>query len=237
MRIPLEDKKAVYLPGVFAGHAMTVRANSNDQLVCRNVLSGREYRHIRLAPDQVWMDVGAHIGAFSRLIHGKVKRVLAYEPDHYNALLFITNLRMAENVTFVEAAVWKKTTTVTLWKNRHGGKDMHSLYHRNGRSPVPVRAVDFAVQLFESKATCVKIDAEGAEWDLFIYLEERHPNLWDQIEQLVFEFHFRPLGAPEPKENYRFLLGLLESKGFAVKALDPGRVKRHWHTVVWAGRE
>ena len=111
-----------------------------------------------VGPEDVFFDVGAHIGFFSVCAGGLGARVVAVEPDPRHAARLRTNARLnGLDVVVVEAAAWDESGTVGLVE---GG---------SAKERSAVVGDDVAATTLDDVAerhgmpTVIKLDVEGAE--------------------------------------------------------------------------
>jgi FkbM family methyltransferase len=126
---------------------------------------------------QTFIDVGAHIGYFSRLAAhcvGPTGRVYSFEPTPSTFELLDKNLRPHANATPIQAAVWNSAGSLSLMDNGPGYSPYNSMFQ--SRLPESVRrrvdtsihevtaiALDNFVDQRGITPDVVKIDAESAE--------------------------------------------------------------------------
>jgi FkbM family methyltransferase len=210
------------------GFCFRVRRNTNDLFVLKENLKQRTYlRRIRLEKTDVWLDVGANIGAFAVSIAREVKHVHCYEPDRGNFDLLLQNLTLnkVSNVTAHRAAIVPgNETTIEFFLTKGRNKGSHSLYAKRGREKVIVPSMGIANVLRSVHPTKIKIDAEGVEADLILAA-----NL-DRIREVVFEYH--RLLAKNKGTTFAKVLAKLD-KHFPTVVCN--RRSAAWFQVVWAG--
>jgi FkbM family methyltransferase len=141
------------------------------------IMKENSYGALDMNENDTVIDIGAHIGIFSRKVLAKGARVLAaYEPESDNCRLLNLNLSeydkslwnvqqaavVADDFPFVEERYAK------LWIDAAGDGDssrtaLHSLYRiRGARVPVLVPAVTWS-SVLALNPTVLKVDVEGAE--------------------------------------------------------------------------
>jgi FkbM family methyltransferase len=167
-------------------HRFETRENTLDSYVLAEVRRGAYEHGITYAPTDVWLDAGAHIGAFSVTTAHRVRGIVAVEPNPENFAMLKANLAMNEiqNVTPLEAAlVTTDATEITLYLN--GGKNTgnHSVLAKRGRDGITVPAVNINRVIETAEVNKIKLDVEGAEPALVAAID------WSRIEQLAMEFH------------------------------------------------
>lgn len=166
-----------------------------------------------LAPDAVVMDCGAYIGTFAAAcVEQGAKFVRCYEAAPKNAALLRQNMeRYGDYVHVVEGAlVSHRATSVSLTMSSFSGANS-IVPSANRPKFIQVPAINFRDQLLRLGPTVVKLDVEGAEYDLLA-------SLWSgdlsTVESLFIEFH-----PTEDREAKIDAIGLyLKSEGLTVVA-------------------
>jgi FkbM family methyltransferase len=180
-------------------------------MIFNSVVVLNEYRlPPRFAPDDIVIDVGAHIGSFAYAVVTRGgEHVYSIEPDRANCACARENLKPCiENghVQLMEGAVWRSDPNDD--ELRFDG------YHEFPRSfagmegilntgsgsvvwgigdPVAKVALDDAIDLVtnhgEHRVRLLKLDCEGAEWPALLTSRRLH-----LIDEIVGEFH--EIGGP-----------------------------------------
>ena len=166
------------------------RRKSLDISILREVFRDGNYEVCTFRKGDRWLDIGAHIGAFSVLAAPKVESVRAYEADARNYGFLVDNLALNEcwNVEAHLEAVAGSNGTRVLWKHPKRNTAAHSLIMQDGFKPSRIAALDINDILGD--ATCVKMDVEGAEWEIVRAVED-----WGGVRQIIVEFHHQLLRA------------------------------------------
>jgi len=173
----------------------TLRADSVDPLVFRQVFVDREYDHAMLGsihPKQI-IDAGAHIGSASVFFAKKFPdaRIIAVEPDAMNFELLRENTKSYENIIPVNAALWREDTRVNLTNPNDTSWAFRVEAGTTGNGAGKVRAVTLPTILREfgiEKVDVLKMDVEGAEKDIF----ENNASEWlPRVGLLCIELHDR----------------------------------------------
>ena len=139
--------------------------------------------------DAVVMDCGAHIGTFARrVLEEGAKHVVCYEPFPFSAECVRKNLPSAE---VVEAAVVGDGSPETLeFYYRPQRLEGATLVHKGANhkrwnfQTIEVQTVNFWEELERVKPSVLKMDIEGAEWDI---LEGKE--LPSYVKALFIEVH------------------------------------------------
>ena len=122
-----------------------------------------------LKDNDVFVDVGAHIGLYTCYAARMLKRgkVIAIEPhpEDFNFLLLNIKLNKLRNVIALNLAAWKEDTELLLYvADNSGGHTLKSTTARRRVCVVRGRRFDDVIcELGISKVSLVKIDVEGAE--------------------------------------------------------------------------
>jgi FkbM family methyltransferase len=122
-----------------------------------------------LKKDDVFIDVGAHIGLYSIYVahilkHGKI---IAIEPHPYNFYYLLKNVKLNDlrNIIALNIAAWKEDTWLPLFIGDNSAQ--HSLKFATARKHayiVKARKLDDVLsELGIRKVSFIKIDVEGAE--------------------------------------------------------------------------
>lgn len=182
-------------------------------------------------PGMTVIDVGAHIGYYTRLLSdlvGPSGRVYAFEPHPDNLEFLRHNTRKLGNVEVLGAAVSDRVGSVTLHVS--AGHSNHSLIdgytEEEGRIEVESVALDaFAADKGIAEIGLVKVDVEGAE----PLVMEGMTGLMKskRVGALLLEFNAPALlqGGVEPASFIRSLivsgLQLVGSDGRELSVSDP----------------
>ena len=186
--------------------AWSFRPGTLDRMIFDGVVALDEYRlPERFEPDDVVVDVGAHIGSFAYavLLRGG-KHVWSLEADRTNCAFAAEHLRPYVDQRYVRlmhAAVWRSDPNDD--ELRFDGYqvfpqsflDMAGVVNTGGGSvmwgggePVQKVAFDDVVDLVtdrgERRLRLLKLDCEGAEWPILLTSRRLH-----LIDEIVGEFH------------------------------------------------
>jgi FkbM family methyltransferase len=183
-------------------------------MIFDGVVALDEYRlPERFEPDDVVVDVGAHIGSFAYAVVLRGGRhVWSVEPDPTNCAVAAEHLRPYVDrgyVRLVHAAAWRSDPNddelrfdgYHAFPRSYPGMD-GILNTGNGSvvwglgEPVAKIAfddvVDLATNRGERRVRLLKLDCEGAEWPIVLTSQRLH-----LIDEIVGEFH--ELGGPFPE--------------------------------------
>lgn len=147
---------------------MNIRENTYDYIIVKEVVERGDYNRMTLNKDDIVLDLGAHIGAYTCLIAPSVKQVIAYEPEPSNFKLLKQNISGLNNVTIHnEAVVPHANGKIPFYVPKSLNTGIGSIIKRKGRKEIFVDTVSFKDILDEYKPTKIKCDIEGAEYDIF----------------------------------------------------------------------
>lgn len=152
---------------------------------------------------RVVLDIGLHIGSFSRYaLEMGAKRVIGFEPAFSNYKLAIKNCDDPRAQLVNSAVVPGDETEVPFYMSTSGktGGNYSTVKYR-GRNEIRVSAVNFQDILKEHRPSVLKIDCEGAEYDLLI------APLPKFIKEVTIELHlnrraWRKTSAPKLLELF-----------------------------------
>ena len=148
-----------------------------------------------LGPDLAALDIGGHIGCFSLAfarLH-PAARVDAYEASPTTASYLARNISdnsLGDRVHSHAQAVSSERGTLEFADNVHGSA-LNGLTAPEGAATVKVEAITFAdaVAAAGGRVDVVKIDTEGAEYDIVLGSK---PADWDGVRRVVLEYHDVP---------------------------------------------
>jgi FkbM family methyltransferase len=184
----------------------------------------KEYEHLPIE-GKVLLDVGGNIGAFAiRAAMEGCKRVYTFEPEAENFRLLSHNTYpWAEQVVPMRAAlISTDDKEVNLWLTGTNTMGSCSTTEFRGRTPVVVPAMNFAKVVEDIEPHGIKMDCEGAEWDLLDYL------LPACVKDVAAELHFTKRHWREV--SYPWLLDWMKEQGFEL-IREPKNTGKNFHTI------
>lgn len=223
MTVPelVEDKKT----------GMMIRpggAGEGDAYILRE---RKQYLALNPQPDDVLLDLGASIGSVSSLFSPLVSKVVAFEPEPENFGILQRNSASLKNIELWAVAVvgmCEPGETRVLYTANGKNLGLHSLTPTRGRGEIKVPVAQFSRVMEYCKPTLLKIDIEGAEYDLMHDIEAGLP---DYVRGLAMELHLTKPGWREflaPR-----MLKAIADCGFS--AVRPPKItKLNWASLgVW----
>lgn len=161
-----------------------------------------------LTPETTFLDFGTWIGPITLFAANTVKRVYSFEPDPAAATRLRANIALnptlAEKITVIEKAVWPEPGTIRLGAKTAPGDSMTSVHHVHSATSWEIATItpaEIAALLPASGPVFLKIDVEGAEYDIVPQLA----GLIDrpQLTALV-SFHPRFAAGSHPRFHKTF---------------------------------
>jgi FkbM family methyltransferase len=182
------------------------RPNTLDRLIFNGVVLLDEYRLPRsFSPDDIVVDIGAHIGSFAHaVIQRGCQRVFCVEPDLENLKLAEENLAPGiekNQVQLIHAAVWRSDPNddelrfdgYHPFPRSYGGMDgiintgNGSVIWGQGEQVGKIafdELVDRVTNKGEERIRLLKLDCEGSEWPILSTSKRLH-----LVEEICGEFH------------------------------------------------
>ena len=212
-----------------------IRPNTTDRKSIKEVIEQRCYqnRNIKFGFDEsdVWLDLGMNIGAFTCLVmNWNVKKVVSLEPEKSNFDLAIKNIFLQKNSktknTLINKAVSLKggNTKLYLCKSNYN-KYRHTIVETKRTlkwKSIDIESVSLKDLLHSyPDVNCIKMDIEGAEFDImeqyefkninklvvewsfdFDYSVKRFKDVVELMKKYFNVVHYRKILAKEGLENY-----------------------------------
>jgi FkbM family methyltransferase len=214
--------------------AIALRHHTGDVMVLDEIFSQREYDPpaalaaalARLPSDVHIVDLGANIGLFGAWALGRFPEatVLAVEADPANAAvhrLAIQANDAAERWRLVEAFAATTAGTVRFAAGQHATS--HAASEQDAALDVP--SIDVFTEL--GRAGLLKIDVEGAEWELLA--DPRFATAAPPV--VVLEYHREGASGPDPEAEAEAALGAA-----GLEVVHAGRKPQFGAGLVWAFR-
>jgi FkbM family methyltransferase len=175
--------------------------------------------------EDIIMDIGANIGCFAVYAGLKgFKKIYCYEPESSNFDLLKINASHLDNCELINKALLSSYSSddeidFYIPKSR---KNMGSCsaYIKGGRDKVSVSTINFKNELDRIKPNIIKMDCEGAEYDLLM------TELPDCVKKITMEIHLN-------KKDWRNNLApkLIEKFKDWEAIKEPKITAKNWHTI------
>ena len=176
-----------------SGLKLKIRVKSTDLMALTNIWLKGDYsgKDFSIKNDDVVIDVGAHIGLFALFASQYCKngKIYCFEPvkENYDLLLDNIKLNNLTNIIPFNCAVSDKSSKVKIFLR--DDEASHSMYITNSNY-VEVSSMtldDFFKETKIKKCDFLKLDCEGAEYDI---IDSLTPKNFEIIERIAIECHF-----------------------------------------------
>jgi len=171
----------------------------------------------KIKNDDVVIDVGSNIGYYTLLFASKIGpqgHVFSFEPAPENSKILKSNVALNnfQNVTVEEFAVSNKSGKVDLYLADEGIGQHRIHESRFGKSSISVKMISIDEYLSEKsqKIDFVKIDVEGAEYDVLKGME----NILNVNPSIELLLEFNPINLIEHGSDPKEFLDFLKQKNF-----------------------
>lgn len=171
--------------------------------------------------DAIWLDVGGHVGSFCVrwAVQFGVKEIHSYEPMPSSYTFLKKNIALNGLQAVVHphklAIVGGAAADITLYVGGMAATPntgSHSIIKKRGRLEMIVHAVNIDDVIDETGATCVKLDVEGAEYEIIMNSE-----LMMGMTVIVMEYHFSCISDTAGLPKYWKMVDLLKDNFKYVK--------------------
>jgi len=163
--------------------------NNQDNEIIREILTENGYgidKRVKLTGTV--LDIGAHIGIFSKLALSRGCKVISVEPEDKNFHLLTVN---APGATHIKKAVTSEKRAFLMVHPDRG--EMHKLMPVG----IPVDTITLDELIGDGTIDLLKIDIEGGEYDAIMTSTKM-----GQVNQIAMEYH---LGLDRAVELINFL--------------------------------
>lgn len=186
--------------GVFPvnGNPIHYRSGSSDTNLVYDILIKQGHKAEYWIPEavqpEVILDIGANIGltAVYFAMRYPNARIYSFEPVEENYKLLQKNTQAFENVTTLNYALGDTDGTLTFYASddtkNFGGGSLHEIGVDTGRQQlISVKETSSALkELGIHKADLIKIDTEGAEYEIFRSMD---PAIYKDAQWIIGELH------------------------------------------------
>lgn len=198
------------------GLKFIVRARTMDKSVLKEVWIKNIYDkyNIKVEKGDTVIDIGAHIGIFSIYASeiSQTGKVYAFEPfiENYKRLENHKIINKKENLFTYNLGVSDKEGIQTLYlspDNNTGGHSLHLKTQSEKKIEIhSIRLMDFCNKEKINRIDFLKMDCEGAEFD--ILMSDEH--ILQKVNKIIMECH------PFNDNSVLNMIQLLERNGFKV---------------------
>ena len=208
-----------------------VREGTSDEFVVREVFSG-EYNKLNIQKDDVILDFGLNIGMFTCFaLKRGAKKVISFEAEEENYNLAVKNVSKnfpdsSRYELFNKAVVGNQDSIRYFSINIKKNKGAHSLVAKKGRDRITVNCININDVIDTYNPTIIKMDIEGAEYECLPAVTD-----WNNIREVIFEFHHAHLLDLKTHSKYNQILDLMRRNFPNVIARED--TKGAWVNIVY----
>ena len=195
-----------------------LRVNSSDLIAVWETWKGEFYNKIQIKDSDIIVDIGAHIGSYSIYASKKATngKIYAFEAsaENYEILKDNINSNNCSNITAKNYAVSSKSGKINFYTSYNKG--MGSIIPGNGKKE-EIKSITLSQILKGNKLNKIdilKIDAEGAEFDILLSSESQ---ILNRLKNIILEYH----EFKKSNRNLKTLINFLTIRGFKIKTYGP----------------
>ena len=201
-----------------------LRSGTDDADCWHAVFTNDEYRVPTFAPDDVVIDIGLKIGAFTAKAHERgSRRIYAFEACPENFAIARQNVGHLEGVSLYHIAVVGDRRPVTM--SFPVGNDSFFIQEHQTIEVQTIQLVQIVHDIRAESVRYLKIDVEGSEWEI---LYSTPDDTYDRIREINGEYH-QPSrtywGLTQnpryPPYGYQALQAHLQERGFFTQFAAP----------------
>ena len=171
--------------------------------------------------EDTWLDIGGHLGFFAIRMARQfpnIKKVISYEALPHNVSFALENIKL-NNLDQVCSVVQKAIVpgheeSIDFFISSDSGK--HSILPINGREIIQVPAININEAIRETGATAIKMDVEGAEYELIKAITD-----WSNIRMVIVEYHFMYKPLKENRvQKFQEIMAILSKHFNVIRKMD-----------------
>jgi len=221
---------------------LTVRAKNIpeklvDTYMALSCIHNKQYtpEHFIIYPNDTVIDIGGHIGSFSVYAAREAPqgKVLTFEPDPNNFALLQKNITLnnTKNISIHNIAISGSHGNLPFYHNAFNNAESGLFGNQTGPSLlVPSITLDDIFSNYTiSKCDFLKIDCEGAEYDI---LFKASPRSLGNITRIAMECHTPAYFNLPPEYNQSRMMQFLKDAGFQTYEIKENRM----HSLIFARR-
>lgn len=178
-----------------------------------NIICGTDFEAFislwfNLEKNEVFMDVGAHIGKytlFAANIVGNSGKVIAVEPHPRNCRILEHNVSINgfHNITILNVACWSKKTELKMFIGSESGHHSLKLNRKLGAVMIEAVPIDrIMAEMHINRLDWIKIDVEAAEYEVLQGLKKTLRTCRPKIIIEVFKFNVNKIKKFMRNHNY-----------------------------------
>ncbi|MEN3025727.1 MAG: FkbM family methyltransferase [Candidatus Methanosuratincola petrocarbonis] len=184
LRISLENTK------IIKNNLQFFLKDVESFIILRNNTEKWIYEHLTPKKGEVFVDVGAHIGKYTiemaKLV-GPAGRVFAFEadPDNFNLLKRNVKINNLNNVSTYNIVAWNSESKILFHKGDSSGHGSVKGSQKFGYYTLESKPLDHI--LYGTKVNWIKIDVEGAEYEVLEGLSQTLETCRPKLIVEIFE--------------------------------------------------
>tara|TARA_B100001029_G_scaffold131341_1_gene110232 strand:+ start:347 stop:1093 length:747 start_codon:yes stop_codon:yes gene_type:complete len=202
-----------------------LRGKVADKTVLKEVWLKNIYDQFGVKVDDgdLVVDIGAHVGIFSTYAAQKNKsgKIFSFEPfkDNFNRLKFHKELNKISNINIYNLAISGENGKKFFYinsKNSGGNSFIKDIYRNKEIIVETIKLTDFCKKEKIRKIDFLKMDCEGAEFEIF----EKDESFLKIVKKIIMECH------PIDGKNIIFIINKLKKYNFKIhKITDDNNLK------------
>lgn len=204
-----------------------LRENTMDAFILWETFGHKayEYSGFEIKPQDTVVDIGGHIGIFSVYAARKAYKglVLSFEPFRENFEILKKNkeLNKLANLKINNLAITSKGGYINLniSKSNSGGHSIHGVDTEETLKVSSITLKDIFERNKIKKIDYLKIDTEGAEFDIILNSPKE---IFKKISKIVMEYH----DFVSERNNHRQIIDYLRKCGFKVSIKGSAFVRK-----------
>lgn len=180
-------------------HPFYIRGNSSDKLVIDQVFYQKDYDISLSFIPEIILDCGANIGLASIYFKNKYpnSKIISIEPENDNFNLLKKNLAPYNNVFFENKGLWSEKCYLNIFQGEDNLPWSFYVKPTLTKTNTSIEAIgvdDIFKKYNLAKIDLLKIDIEGAEYELF---EKNYDKWLPKVRVIIIELHdrFKPLSS------------------------------------------
>lgn len=181
-------------PGGMIINIEDIPGSAISKIVMREIERDYQIDKVKIPPDSVIVDIGAHVGVVSVYLAKRFPDhdIYAFEPIPELFALLLRNLEAnnVKNVVAVNAAVTCDGRDVSLFGNLDVNSGGSSIIYNGAPKRCVAKSIRLQDQLDGRRIGLLKIDCEGAEYEILT------DELLSRVDVIRGEFHRTPSNNP-----------------------------------------
>lgn len=179
-------------------------------------------KYLNIQKGDVIVDLGANCGytayRFSKLV-GDSGKVICVEPDSINYECLIKNINNLKltNIISLNKAIWNKNTKLNFQQEGALGSAVSEKLNRNDniKEVETIKISDLIETCKLEKINILKIDIEGAEYELFTDLDEI---IEKYSPKIIMEMHYK--SKNEEKIDYEYFYSFFDKHNYRYEIVE-----------------